>query len=219
MKTIVFEGYLHDLYPDGITLEADSPAEALYGLQNYPGFRKEDDVLYQVTLPDFPSRDAIYNRTDRTEIRVVPVLEGAGGKMGGIFQILIGVLMIVGSFFLIPINPYLAAGVALSGAAMILGGIMSFLMPVPKASSVASDERSKYIPANKNTVKVGTPIPILFGRRKVYGHFLSFDVDAKSKEESEVPVPTSPPTTKAMAVSVSPGGAVIASFKDRFNIV
>ena len=61
---------------------------------------------------------------------------------------------------------------------MILGGIMEMLMPVPKATSALSEDKSKYLPANKNTVKVGTPIPLLFGRGRMYGHFLSFDIDS-----------------------------------------
>lgn len=88
---------------------------------------------------------------------------------------------------------------------MILGGVLALLMSAPKATSVVAEEKSKYIPANKNTVKTGTPIPILYGRRKVYGHFLSFDVDSRVVSETPLPVPT---PTQAIAAKVGPTGAV-----------
>lgn len=218
MKTIIFEGYLKNLYPNGIRLEADSPAEAILGLQNFPGFRKEDEVLHQVELPDFPSRDSIFAPTDKEEIRVVPAIAGAGGKKGGFMQIILGVVLIIAAAVILVLSggtlgPW-SIGLALAGASMLLGGIMALMMPAPKAASVVGEEKSKYIPANKNTVKVGTPIPILYGRRKVFGHFLSFDIDAKN--QNEVPLPAAlPPTTTApvanapaLAVHVSSGSAI-----------
>ena len=210
MKTIRFEGYLKELYPNGIRLEADSPAEAILGLQNYPGFRKSDGVLHQVELPLFRSKDAILAPTEVEEILVVPVMEGAGGKKGGFFQIILGVVLIIAAATIFILSGGVAGpwsiGLALAGASMLLGGVMALLMPVPKAPSIVGEEKSKYIPANKNTVKVGTPIPILFGRRKVYGHFLSFDIDSKNQNEVELPV--TPPTNVGLSAKVSTSSAV-----------
>lgn len=209
MKTVRFEGYLKDMYPDGIQLEAASAAEAITGLQNFPGFRKSDGVLHQVTLPMFQSRDAIFSPTGMKEILLVPVEEGAGGKKGGIFQIIIGVVLVIAAAAVLIASGGSLAGPAmgmwLAGVSMILGGIMALLMPVPKAPSVASEEKSNYIPANKNTVKVGTPIPLLFGRRKVYGHFLSFDIDSKNKGETPIPVTPPAPTAPGPALSTQTG--------------
>lgn len=66
------------------------------------------------------------------------------------------------------------------GVSLVLGGLLSFLSPAPTldSSSTAEVEASKYIAAGQNTVKIGTRIPILYGRHKVYGHYLSFNVDA-----------------------------------------
>jgi hypothetical protein len=59
---------------------------------------------------------------------------------------------------------------------MVLGGIVQMLTPVPETDST---EGSMYLGAGVNTVRIGTRIPILYGTRKVGGHYLSFDVDAK----------------------------------------
>lgn len=223
MKTIVFEGYLKDLYPDGIKLEADTAAEAILGLQNYPGFRKSDEVLHTVKLPDFGSRDALYAPTLREEILVVPVIEGAGGGNGGILKIILGVVLIIAAAVALFFGqPQLAIGLLLAGISSIAGGIMEMMMKTPKAASIAADEKSKYIPANKNTVKIGTPIPLLYGRRKVWGHFLSFDVDAKDvgknttpDEPNPLPPGPAPAVGPAIITAVNPYNAVYAMFKPK----
>ena len=62
------------------------------------------------------------------------------------------------------------------GALALLGGLSQLLAPTPEAEE--EQNRSAYLGAPGNTVKIGTRIPILYGRHKVYGHFLSFDINA-----------------------------------------
>src|SRR5688500_11645212 len=149
------------------------------GLQNYPWCRKSNGVLHQCMRPMYRSRDAIYAKTDAETILMVPTEEGAGGK-AGIFKIIVGVVLLIAAvavfFSTLSLATPISIGLAFAGASMILGGIMEMLMPVPKATSALAEEKSKYLPASRNTVKVGTPIPLLFGRGRLYGHFLSFDI-------------------------------------------
>jgi hypothetical protein len=62
------------------------------------------------------------------------------------------------------------------GAGLILGGLMELIMPQPRPSGPG--EASKYLGAQGNTTRIGTPIPILAGRHKVFGQWFSFNVDA-----------------------------------------
>ena len=39
-------------------------------------------------------------------------------------------------------------------------------------------ESSRYLGSTKNSVKIGTRVSICFGRNKVPGHFVSFNVDS-----------------------------------------
>lgn len=197
MMILIFHGYLKELFPDGrLAVEATSAAEAIASLDGHPGFSREAGDFHSITLPAFQSRDAIFESTTEQEIHVLPALEGEGGK-GAILQIIIGAALIYFSAGLA--TGLVAAGmagsvgsisasIAMSGAMMVLGGILQLLMPQP---SISKDDtpRSNYLPANKNTVAIGTPIPLLVGRRRVYGHFLSFDIDAIGKEVAIVPPP------------------------------
>ena len=182
MKQIVFDGYLADMYPAGIRVAASTAAEAISALRNFAGFRESDGVRHTVTLPDFQSTDSLYEDTDAEVIRVTPVVVGAGGG-GGLFQVVIGaVLIVAGVFFQQPWMVKL-------GAAMVISGVVQMLMPAPEISSGEDEsKKSNYLPANKNTTKVGTRIGLLFGRRKVWPHILTFNVTA-----TNMPAPAADP--------------------------
>lgn len=185
MKLIRFHGHLNALYPDGIKVEGDSAAECISALQFYPGFRESDGVTHQVILPAFGSRDALYDKTDQEIIEVHPLVEGAGGKVGMYLQIIIGVVLIAtgwGAGAGTTVLGMSGSTAVMMGAMMVLGGITSLLMPQPKLDTTGTENnRSNYLSANKNTVKIGTRIPLIFGRRKWYGHYLSFNVTAMDK--------------------------------------
>ena len=119
-----------------------------------------------------PSTDA--------DIYIMPAL--TFGKEGGIIQTIIGVTLIVVAFFVggpelagITAKILFSAGMMLAGA-----GIMQMITPQPQLS-VGNEEqiRSKYLPSTQNTVKIGTPIPILYGRYRCGGHIMSLNIDAK----------------------------------------
>lgn len=175
MKQIVFDsGPLALQYPDGIWLEADTAAEAISGLNGRLGFREEDGDRHVFALQQFPSRDSLYQPTTAERIVVTPVAFGAGGR--GVFQIVLGIILIVVGYF-----TSWAGGTSLIkiGVALVISGLVQALMPQPEIRrQTEEDARSAYLPANKNTTKIGTRIPLLFGRRRVWGHILTFNVSA-----------------------------------------
>lgn len=185
MKRIILHGKLQQLYDKPIEVEASSVAEAIRSLELIPELAPPDGHPWPVTIQGVNSDFALYGNTDMTEIHIYPQTSGAGGK-GGLLQILIGIALIAIAI----VNPLALLGeaglltsigitqgmIALTGAMMVLGGLMSMLMPVPEADQATG---SMYLGAGANTVKIGTRIPILYGTRKIGGHYLSFDVDAK----------------------------------------
>ncbi|WCD44163.1 putative tail protein [Xylophilus phage Lumi] len=194
LKKIIFRGYLQEMYPEGISLEADSAAEAITALGLYPGFRVQDGVQHTMTLPDFQSPDAFYAATIRPEIVIEPFVGGAGGKKAGFLQIAIGVALVVfsGGIAAAGIGALgmtgaaaaaatatLTANIAMMGAMMVLGGVVALLMKQPKADSSSSDPTSNYLGgASGNTTAAGTPIPLLLGTYKCAGHYLGFNITA-----------------------------------------
>lgn len=197
MKHIQFHGPLALLYPEGIKVEGDSPAECLTALQFFEGFKPDSGKYYQVVLPDFQSRQAIFDKTDREIIHVHSVIEGAGGKVGALLQIAIGILLIytgwgaAGGVKLLGVT-IAQSTLVMTGAMMILGGVTSLLMPQPKLSTSTTDEkRSNYLNSTRNTVRIGTRVPLIFGTRKWFGHYLSFNITATNLD-APAPDGTSP---------------------------
>ena len=185
-KTIILHGYLKRLYPHPIEVVADTVADALSFLKLIPELTPKMGTKHSVQIPGFDSQESLYAKTEQREIHVVPFV--GGGKRGGILQIVIGVALIALAAWN-PLGIIAAAGsgalitttsVALMGASMLLGGLLSVFSPAPRIDTGGGEtsEAARYLSAGQNTVKAGTRIPIIYGRDKSAGHFLSFNVDA-----------------------------------------
>lgn len=160
-------------------MEAESVAEALSSLKLHPEFDVKRGVQHHVVVKDFFSRDAIYEKTSVEEIHIYPVITGAGGN--GWTQIIIGAIIIAAAVATGPIGfsvaglTFSGAQIALVGAALMLGGILQLLSPQPEIDK--QTEKSRYLSGGKNTVGIGTRIPLVYGTRKLFGHYISFDID------------------------------------------
>jgi predicted phage tail protein len=169
-----------------VETETGSAAEAIKafslmckGLRPTPGRPRP-----RIRAVGFDDVADLFLPTDKTEIRLV--LDFCGGKKGGFIQIILGVALVAASF--IPgLNVALVGGVTLSGllfsfgATLVLGGLVNFLSKAPKRDSSLFEkdpEASKYLGAPKNTVAIGTRRPICYGRNKIFGHYIHFDIDA-----------------------------------------
>lgn len=182
---------------ESVELVGSSVFELLEGIS--ANFKKQlqptpDRARIVVKVRDFDSEDDIRRplRDDEEEIHVYPTLMGAGGGNGGLFKIIVGIILVAvvavaivatGGALLAPGTWMLTSfGSALltTGVGLIVGGLMELMTPQPKLDMSASNdlESSKYLGANSNTVKIGTPIPLLLGRHKFYGHIISFNVDS-----------------------------------------
>lgn len=126
--------------------------------------------------------DDYKNLESDADIRIAPVIEGA--KKAGIFQTIIGaVLVVVGAvveYFYPgnPVSPYLIN----AGIAMIAGGVSQMLSPQPKGLQGRQDADNKpsYAFGNAvNTVAMGNPIPVLYGEREIGGAILCAGIVAE----------------------------------------
>jgi len=123
---------------------------------------------------DFDSVASLDEELEVDELHFLPAF--VAGKKGGIFQIIIGAVLITASF--IPGLQFLAP----VGISMVLGGTLQLLTPVPvidTAPEVTNPEASKYLSGTGNTTKIGTRIPLAYGTFPVYGQFLSINVQSK----------------------------------------
>lgn len=117
------------------------------------------------------------------EIRIIPVI--IGSKKGGVFQTILGaVLIVVGA--VLTFTPF--AGVApyfyMSGASMMLGGVVQMLSPQVGglASRQSPDNKPSYAFGGPvNSTAQGNPVGVLYGKRRIGGAVISAGIYAEDQ--------------------------------------
>jgi predicted phage tail protein len=144
-----------------------------------PGFKPDLDGRKRVQVAGFYSLESLRAPTNEEDIHVFPALTFA--KRQGVIQTIIGVVLIITAIAIAPMDEFTGGTLSLKlfmmGLSLVIGGVMQMLYPVPKPES--PEKRSKYLPSTQNTVKIGTPIPLLYGEYRCGGHIMSLNIDAK----------------------------------------
>lgn len=145
-------------------------------LQNVPF---EDRPSIQIV--GHPNKQSLNLPIVGEELHILPSFWGSKSS-GGLIQIVVGAVLIAASLAFPPAGLIATTLVGL-GASMVLGGVLQFLSPAPNRDSgiegATDPDASKYLGATINTTRIGTRIPILYGKFRVGGHYISFDVQAK----------------------------------------
>lgn len=177
-------------------LEADvaTAAEAVrFLLANWPELERHmADQHYRVhTGGDDITLDELHHPASG-EIKIVPVIGGAGGSFG---QILLGAALIALSFGAASLaaGAYLAGTIGGSaavfagnitqiglilGASLVLGGVAQLLTPTPKVAKDDNDPRKSFsFSGIQNTSRPGVPVPVVYGEILVGSVVVSAGID------------------------------------------
>ena len=187
-------------------IEADlsSAAEAVRMLiANFPGLDGHmADRHYKVLVGDGAlTLDDLHNPVGQEEIKIVPVVVGAGGSFGAIFA---GIALIAlsavtfgssalfaGAFSSTGLGA--AAGTAVTatgslallkvGAALTLYGVAGLISPapeIPQGPDTQQDPRKSFsFSGVQNTSRGGTPVPIVYGKTLTGSVVISAGVDTE----------------------------------------
>ena len=124
-----------------------------------------------------------HNITDKTAfefkakdtVRIIPVQEGS--KRAGLFQVVLGVVLLVVGFF--------TGGSTYPYAfALIAGGVAQMLTPQPQGLKIKTDgdnSASYAFGGPVNTTAQGTPIGVLYGKREIGGSVISAGIAAEDQ--------------------------------------
>lgn len=177
-------------------LQADvaSAAEAVrFLVANFPAVEKHmADQHYRVSVGTYElTLDELHNPAGRQEIKIVPVIAGAGGSTA---QILAGVALIALSFVSFG-SSTLFAGIASAGAkgalgsgllfsvgaTLALGGVAQLIAPVPvvpQGPDTTNDPRKTYsFSGIQQTSRQGVPVPICYGKTLTGSVVISAGID------------------------------------------
>ena len=167
--------------------EVSSAAEAVrFLVTNFPQLERHmADQHYRVSVGSYDlSVEELHDPSGQQEIKIVPVLAGAGA----VGRILLGITLVAAAFLFAPSGP-LAGGlftlgaqavpfVAGIGLSLVLGGVAQLLTPVPKVPSDSTDPRKSYsFSGIQNTSRQGLPVPLVYGEMLVGSVVVSAGID------------------------------------------
>ena len=171
--------------------EVSSAAEAVrFLLANFPQLEQHMiDQHYKVSVGDYAlTMEELHHPAGQQEIKIVPVLVGAGGPTG---RLLAGIGLIALTVLTGGFGGAAIAGVALSsiaigvGTSLVLGGVAQLLTPVPQmyapgasTANTDKDPRKSYsFSGIQNTSRQGLPVPLVYGETLVGSIVISAGID------------------------------------------
>ena len=206
MKVVKVYGELKKRLGQGrFELDVATPAEAIRALcANFPGLQKwivdseQDGIGYKVKvgredIGEDNLEELHYPWSERDVFSITPVVSGAGRGWG---KIIIGALLVTAAIVFAPAGMgFMGLGSQTSttaaftmgagassfvgsvGAAMMLSGVAEMLSPVPKMPEDPEQLQSFSFSGVVNTSKVGSPVPIAYGRVFVGSSVISSGLD------------------------------------------
>ncbi|EIY5055180.1 tail assembly protein [Klebsiella variicola] len=155
----------------------------LSGFESYLLNAKKNGMVFAV----FRGRknvgvDDFQSLSGASDIRIAPVMEGA--KKAGMFQTILGAVMIVAGLALGPaiLGATLATGLIVGGVSTAAGGLYQMLSPQPKGLQMREDPDNKPSYAfggAVNTTAMGNPVAVLYGQREIGGAIISAGIVAE----------------------------------------
>lgn len=180
IRTIKLGGVLGKKFGKQFTLDVHSFRDAMAALcMMKPGFEKylrtaeERGLVFAVFVDErnLGEQELDLVGSDNGDIRIQPIVQGS--KQAGMFQTLLGVVLIVAGLFTGGTTSTLGMGLLAAGAAVGLGGVVQMLSPTTKASAESKNDDgnnpSYGFGGAVTTIAQGNPYPLLYGEREIGG--------------------------------------------------
>ncbi|MDC9623743.1 tail assembly protein [Xenorhabdus sp. XENO-7] len=188
LRTIRLSGVLIPQFGREYKLAVSSPIEAIRalsvlidGFEKFLLTAKERGLTFAVFIGKRNINRDELELSGEGDIRIVPVI--IGSKKAGIFQTILGAVMVVAGVFLWA-TPY-GVPLVMSGASMMLGGVVQMLSPMPGGLARREDPDNKPSYAfggPVNSIAQGNPVPIGYGRRRIGGAIISAGIYAEDQQ-------------------------------------
>ncbi|PHM45222.1 tail assembly protein [Xenorhabdus miraniensis] len=188
LRTVRLYGVLGAQFGREYQLAVSSPQEAIRALSVLiDGFEK-----FLLTARERGLTFAVFNGkhnisqdelafSGEDDIRIAPMI--IGSKKAGIFQTILGAVMVVAGAFMWS-TPW-GAPMVMSGIGMMLGGVVQMLSPMPGGLARREDPDNKPSYAfggPVNSIAQGNPVPVGYGKRRIGGAIISAGIYAEDQQ-------------------------------------
>lgn len=175
-------------------LQADvaNAAEAVrFLLVNFPQLEKHmEDQHYKVVVGDYElTLDELRDPAGQQDIKIIPVLVGAGGSwesiLAGVALVALSLLFAPGAAlaggFLTLGSQAVSIGVGI-GLSLVIGGVAQLLTPTPQLAQSGKDSdkdprKSYSFSGIQNVSRQGVPVPVIYGETIVGSVVISAAID------------------------------------------
>jgi predicted phage tail protein len=191
MRDIRLYGVLGSRFGREYRLDCNSPADAVQALCNMvPGFEQfmrtadQKGLVFAVFSGkrNLSEDELIFRGTEDEVIRIAPIIKGS--KNNGIFQVILGVVLVVVGFFSYGSTTPEGMALIAAGVGSALGGVVQMLSPMPKVSGTGEEDGnnpSTGFGGPVTTTSAGHPVPLLYGEFEVGGAVLSGGIYAEDQ--------------------------------------
>lgn len=145
-----------------------------------------DKEITLKNLEEVRKTELVANFEKFESLDIVPIIEGAGGDGGilGIFQAIIGVVLIIAGIVIgvgagwTGVGAVVGYGMIIAGVGLLAGGIITLLSSPPKFEDFreidgATGRTSYLFNGPQNTTREGGPVPVGYGRLLVGSQVIS----------------------------------------------
>lgn len=186
--TLNFHEDLRNLFPEKLVVEAATPLSALQLVSEQHPLVSQIDPVPVRFLEISSLGEMERNYFEDIELTVVPAQIEAillpnyagSGNSSQWLSVIVGVVLVIAAapWGLALFGKGMMAQTMMSlGVSMALTGILQILAPSPEKPD---NRKSAYFSGTASTVSSDTPIALAFGRRRLYGHYLSVNIDARN---------------------------------------
>lgn len=195
LKVIKLSGSLGRRFGVFHKLAVDSYPEAIRALSSQvEGFKEymQSEVGSRMRYAVFVDGKNVGQHDEKAwqcakEVRIIPI--PTGSKSGGLFQVVLGAVIMATAFFTggasLALMGAFASSAFMMGGAMVLGGVMQMISPQQggsRLSSQSAENKPSYAFGGAvNTTAAGYPIPLPYGQRTVGGAIWSAGSYAEDK--------------------------------------
>jgi len=153
----------------------------------------ENNIGFIMHVEDSPltTEEELLMNFSEGDMYISPAPEGSGGKLGGFLKIVAAAVI---AFVVIPyaVTAYGLSGAWLAAAygatiGLAISGLAQLMAPDP-ATDLDNDSRqdSSYLfQGSGQTILEGDPVPLLYGRLRIPGRLIDFDVRNKNSQFAE----------------------------------
>ena len=196
-RKIYLDGELGEKFGKVLVLDVDNFLEVFKAIDcQRPELRPylvechEKNIGFVMHIEDTPitTEEEVLINFQEGDMYISPAPEGSGGVLRGIAKVVVGAIMIIGGLALLAGGFYIMGTLALAaGGAFLSSGLMDLLAPDPSVDTDDSRQDASYLfQGAGQTILNGDPVPLLYGRLRIPGRLVDFDVRNSNSYYSEL---------------------------------